>query len=135
MTVDDVPSRPPEHGDPVARALEQVHHAEEDLEKAHQQEHRAERELTEAEHELEEACRRASEIIVNARKRTVKGDVVSFEEIVQLAFPGSHDPNVAFSMTYRHAASEPHAGELGPGGHVKVKKEGTIFNVTKTIRS
>jgi Multiubiquitin len=135
MTVDDVPSRPPKHGDPVARALEHVHHAEEDLEKAHQQEHRAERELTEAEHELEEARRRASEIIVNARKRTVKGDVVSFEEIVQLAFPGSHDPNVAFSMTYRHAASEPHAGELGPGGHVTVKKEGTIFNVTKTIRS
>ena|SRR5258708_21406263 len=116
-------------------ALEHVHHAEEDLEKAHQQEHRAERELTEAEHELEEARRRASEIIVNARKRTVKGDVVNFEEIVQLAFPGSHDPNVAFSMTYRHAASEPHAGELGPGGHVKVKMEGTIFNVTKTIRS
>jgi hypothetical protein len=131
MTVDDDPSRQPEHG----RALEHVHHAEEDLEKAHQQEHRAERELAEAEHELEEARRRESEIIVNARKRTVKGDVVSFEEIVQLAFPGSHDPNVAFSMTYRHAASEPHAGELGPGGHVKVKKEGTIFNVTKTIRS
>jgi len=67
---------------------------------------------------------------VNARKRTVKGNEVSFEQIVQLAFPGSHDPNVAFSMTYRHAASEPHAGELGPGGHVKVKN-GTIFNVTK----
>jgi hypothetical protein len=65
----------------------------------------------------------------------VKGDVVSFEQVVQFAFPGSHDPNVAFSMTYRHVASEPHAGDLGPGGYVKVKKEGTIFNVTKTIRS
>ena len=62
------------------------------------------------------------------------GDKVSFEEIVQLAFPGFHAPDVAFSMTFRHAASEPHAGELGPGGHVKVK-DGTIFNVTKTIRS
>ncbi|MBP0112780.1 multiubiquitin domain-containing protein [Bradyrhizobium vignae] len=120
---------------PVERALEHVHHAELDLEKANQQERRAERELAEAEHELEEALHpRETEIIVNARKRTVKGDVVTFEEIVQLAFPGSHDPNVAFSMTYRHAASEPHAGELGPGGHVTVKN-GTIFNVTKTIRS
>lgn len=94
-----------------------------------------ERELEQAEHELEEALHpRETEIIVNARKRTVKGNEVSFEEIVQLAFPGSHDPTVAFSMTFRHAASEPHAGELGPGGHVKVKN-GTIFNVTKTIRS
>ena len=38
---------PPEHGDPVARALEHVHHAEEDLEKVHQQERRAEHELAE----------------------------------------------------------------------------------------
>lgn len=134
MKTDDLPY-PPEHGNPVERALEHVHHAEQDLEKAHQQEHRAVRELAEAEHELEETLHpRETEIIVNARKRTVKGDVVTFEEIVQLAFPGSHDPNVAFSMTYRHAPSEPHAGELGPGGHVKVKN-GTIFNVTKTIRS
>jgi hypothetical protein len=134
MTKDDDPSRQPEQDDPAARALEHVHHAEQDVEQAHQQEHRAERQLEKAEHELEEALRE-SEIVVNARKRTVKGDVVSFEEIVQLAFPGSHDPSVAFSMTYRHAASEPHAGELGPGGRVTVKKEGTIFNVTKTIRS
>ncbi|MGJ5196557.1 MULTISPECIES: multiubiquitin domain-containing protein [unclassified Bradyrhizobium] len=135
MTMDD-PSSPPEHGNPAERALEHIHHAEQDLEKAHQQEQRAEHELADAEHELEEALHpRESEIVVNARKRTVKGDIVSFEEIVQIAFPGSHDPDVAFSMTYRHAASDPHAGELGPGGHVKVKKEGTIFNVTKTIRS
>ncbi|WFU24976.1 multiubiquitin domain-containing protein [Bradyrhizobium sp. CB1717] len=134
MTIDD-PSRSPEHGNPVERALEHIHHAEHGLEEAHQQERRAEHELTEAERELGEALHpRQTVIIVNARKRIVKGDEVSFEEIVQLAFPGSHDPNVAFSMTFRHAASEPHAGELGPGGHVTVKN-GTIFNVTKTIRS
>ncbi|WP_271672240.1 multiubiquitin domain-containing protein [Bradyrhizobium sp. CCBAU 51627] len=134
MTIDD-PSCPPEHGNPVERALEHTHHAEHDVEEAHQQDRRAEHELAEAERELEEALHpRQTVIIVNARKRTVEGDEVSFEEIVQLAFPGSHEPNVAFSMTFRHAASEPHAGELGPGGHVTVKN-GTIFNVTKTIRS
>jgi hypothetical protein len=134
MTTDD-PYPTPENGNPVERALEHVRHAEHDLEKVHQEESRAENELERAEHELEEALHpRDTEIIVNARKRTVKGDEVSFEEIVQLAFPGAHDPNVAFSMTFRHAASEPHAGELGPGGHVKVK-DGTVFNVTKTIRS
>lgn len=75
------------------------------------------------------------EIIVNARPRVVTGSQVTFEQIVQLAFPGSQaEQNVVFSMTYRHAASKPHAGELGPGGIVEVKK-GTIFNVTKTVQS
>lgn len=73
-------------------------------------------------------------IIVNSREREVTGPEVTFEQIVQLAFPGEHDPNVEFSMTYRHAASKPHAGELGPGGKVEVKN-GTIFNVTRTVKS
>jgi Multiubiquitin len=75
------------------------------------------------------------EIVVNARPRTVSARTVTFEQIVQLAFPGHHQPNVVFSMTYRHAASTPHAGELGAGGSVDVKKKGTIFNVTRTVQS
>jgi hypothetical protein len=75
------------------------------------------------------------EIIVNSRPRTVDARTVTFEQIVQLAFPGQHDPNVVFSMTYRHAASTPHAGELGAGGSVDVKKKGTVFNVTRTVQS
>ena len=76
-----------------------------------------------------------TEIIVNGRTRIVPGDEVTFEQIVQLAFPGPHAPNVVFSMTYRHAASTPHAGELGAGGSVDVKKKGTVFNVTRTVQS
>lgn len=45
------------------------------------------------------------------------------------------ETNVKFSMTYRNAASLPHAGELGEGGSVDVKKNGTIFNVTRTVQS
>jgi hypothetical protein len=75
------------------------------------------------------------EIIVNSRQRTVNARTVTFEQIVQLAFPGQHEPNVVFSMTYRHAASTPHAGELGAGGSVDVKKKGTVFNVTRTVQS
>ena len=74
------------------------------------------------------------EIIVHARRRVVAGNRVTFEQIVQIAFPGTPEPNAVFSMTYRKAASAPHAGELGPHGVVIVKK-GTIFNVTKTIQS
>lgn len=75
------------------------------------------------------------EIIVNSRPRKVENRHVTFEQVVQLAFPGPHDPNVVFSMTYRHAASTPHAGELAAGGAVDVKKEGTVFNVTRTVQS
>ena len=78
---------------------------------------------------------RTFEIIVNSRPRTVDTRTVTFEQIVQLAFPGQHDANVVFSMTYRHAASTPHAGELGAGGSVDVKKKGTVFNVTRTVQS
>jgi hypothetical protein len=79
---------------------------------------------------------RTFEIIVNARPRTVDERHVTFEQVVQLAFPGSTpDPQVVYSMTYRHATSMPHAGELGPGGSVEVKKKGTVFNVTKTVQS
>jgi transcription elongation GreA/GreB family factor len=102
---------------------------------AHEDEREAEEELREAERELKEAEHRAeTEIIVNARPREVLGHTVTFEQIVQLAFPGPQPPNTVFSMTYRDAASKPNAGELGPGGGVQVKN-GTIFNVTKTVQS
>jgi hypothetical protein len=78
---------------------------------------------------------RSFEITVNSRPRTVDARVVTFEQVVQLAFPGQHEANVVFSMTYRHAASTPHAGELGAGGSVEVKKKGTVFNVTRTVQS
>lgn len=75
------------------------------------------------------------EIIVNSRQHVVPTKQVTFEQVVQLAFPGQQqEPDAVFSMTYRHAVSKPHAGELGPGGTVEVKK-GTVFNVTKTIKS
>ena len=75
------------------------------------------------------------EIVVNARPHTVTDRQVTFEQVVELAFPNRQpNPNVMFSMTYRHAASEPHAGELGAGGVVEVKN-GSVFNVTKTDKS
>ena len=75
------------------------------------------------------------EIIVNARPKILNDEHVNFEQVVELAFPGPHGPNIVFSMTYRHAASKPHSGELGPGGKVEVKHKGTIFNVTRTDKS
>lgn len=77
----------------------------------------------------------SAEIIVNGKPRTVPGRRVTFEQAVELAFPGKHADTIVFSMTYRHAASEPYAAELGPGGVVQVKATGTVFNVTRTDKS
>lgn len=75
-------------------------------------------------------------IIVNARDEPVHDKRVTYEQVVQLAFPSAPvEHNVRYSMTYRQAASKPHAGELAEGGSVEVKHEGTIFNVTKTVQS
>jgi Multiubiquitin len=74
------------------------------------------------------------EIIVNGRQKLVSGLCVTFEQIVELAFPDAHNPNAVFSVTYRKAASVPPEGELGAGGVIKIKK-GSIFNVTQTDKS
>ncbi|MGK8835005.1 multiubiquitin domain-containing protein [Achromobacter xylosoxidans] len=75
-------------------------------------------------------------ILVNAVEETVPEKHVTFEQVVKLSHPNAPpETNVKFSMTYRNAASLPHAGELGEGGSVEVKKHGTIFNVTRTVQS
>lgn len=74
------------------------------------------------------------QIIVNARPFLVDAGDITFEEIVALGFPDQGGTNVVFSMTYRKAASKPRAGELAIGGSIEVK-EGTVFNVTRTVQS
>lgn len=75
-------------------------------------------------------------IVVNAVEETVPDKLVTFEQVVKLSHPNAPvETNVKFSMTYRNAASHPHAGELGEGGSIEVKNHGTIFNVTRTVQS
>ena len=74
-------------------------------------------------------------VIVNGRKKEVTHRVLSFMDIVALAFnPVPSGPDWVFTVTYRKAASKPHDGTLTQGEHVKVKN-GTIFNVTATNKS
>ena len=75
-------------------------------------------------------------ILVNSVEETIPDKHATFEQVVRLSHPNAPaETNVKFSMTYRNAASLPHAGELGEGGSVEVKKKGTIFNVTRTVQS
>lgn len=75
-------------------------------------------------------------IKLNSREYMLTDDLATYEQIVALEFEyPPANPNISYSMTYRHAASKPHAGELGAGGSVTVKRKGTVFNVTATDKS
>jgi hypothetical protein len=74
-------------------------------------------------------------IIVNGRPKTVTSRELTFEQIVNLAFPNPPSgPNVVFTVTYHNAHGEKPEGTLLPGGTVKVK-DGMEFDVTETNKS
>lgn len=72
------------------------------------------------------------EIVVNGTPCAAADRDVTYEEVVQLAFPDASDSNVTYSVAYRKAHGG--SGTLVAGGSVKVLK-GTSFNVTPTTRS
>lgn len=72
-------------------------------------------------------------IFVNTRPKTVTQKVLTFDEVTQLAYPGPHDENTFFTVSYRKAAHDKH-GTLTVGQSVEIK-EGTIFDVTKGDKS
>ena len=71
-------------------------------------------------------------IHVNGTEKVVDHDVLTFTEVVDLAFP-SHDPATIFSVTFSHGR-EPKEGELLDGGSVTIKSN-TEFDVDDTGRS
>lgn len=71
------------------------------------------------------------EIIVNARLRTVSDATITYDQVVQLAFPEG-----PFDTVYTVSYANPNGkdGTLAPGQDTRVK-EGMSFNVIKTNRS
>ena len=75
-------------------------------------------------------------IIVNAQKKTVTKKVLTFNEVVELAF-GQIPPNseaVTYTVSYRNGPHSNPEGSMVEGQSVKIK-DGMIFNVTKTNKS
>lgn len=75
-------------------------------------------------------------IIVNTDPVIVDHDVLTFDELVKIAFPvppTGTDPE--FTVSFEHAKSTPHHGDLSSKGKVTVRKHGTIFDVDHTNRS
>lgn len=74
-------------------------------------------------------------VVINGTPHTLDDEIVSYESLGALAFPG-HDPAAIFTVAYKNAIA-PHGGSgtLVAGESVKVKKRGTSFDVRLTTRS
>ena len=75
------------------------------------------------------------EIIVNGRNHTVENDEVTFDEVVDLAYPdGGRGELISYTVLFYEGGGREKEGGLNEGEKVKVK-DGTVFNVTRTDRS
>ena len=74
-------------------------------------------------------------IIVNGQRKPVETEEISYERIVEIAFPDSpKGPNIFFTVAYRDGHPRQPEGLLAAGDSVKVN-EGMVFNVTRTDKS
>ena len=75
------------------------------------------------------------DIIVNGTSHPVSGDEVSFDQVVDIAYPdGGRGPLITYTVNFYNGAGRPPEGKLIEGQEAKVK-DGTVFNVTRTDRS
>jgi Multiubiquitin len=72
-------------------------------------------------------------IVVDTVEQTVHDARVTWEQVVEFAYPGqSGNPQYVFKVQYEDAARHPSAGTLG---HVEVKRQGTTFSVLRSVVS
>lgn len=71
-------------------------------------------------------------IVVNTQPKTVNKKLLSYEEVVALAFVVQ--PNFTYTITYRKGLQSNKEGALEAGQTIKIKN-GMVFNVTGTYKS
>ncbi len=76
-------------------------------------------------------------IIINGVLKTIEKEEISFEELVALAFSDGlpETQYTRYVVTYKDAVGRKTEGNLAKGEVVKVKKEGTQFDVERTDKS
>ncbi|MFZ5894765.1 MAG: multiubiquitin domain-containing protein [Myxococcota bacterium] len=76
-------------------------------------------------------------IIVNAQRKEWNESAISYDQVVQLAFPEPPPPGVVITYTVEYERAEGHKpeGSLVKDGPSAKVKEGMIFGVTETSRS
>ena len=74
-------------------------------------------------------------IIVNGTPHVVPNDEVSFDQVVDIAYPnGGRGSLITYTVDFYKGAGRPPESKLTQGQKAKVK-DGTVFNVTRTDRS
>lgn len=74
-------------------------------------------------------------IIVNGTRFPVASDEVTFDQVVDIAYPdGGRGPLITYTVNFYSSADRPDSGKLTKNQKIKVK-DGTVFNVTRTDRS
>jgi Multiubiquitin len=77
-----------------------------------------------------------AEIVVNGELKAVPSRDVSFDQVTQLAYPGvPSTADTTFTVLYHKTDQSRSEGSMVEGDTVKVHKQGTSFNVTRSIRS
>jgi hypothetical protein len=92
---------------------------------------------TESQHEPDSTSEdrvRGYTLIVNSRKERWTDELISFDEVVKLAFPTDQSPNTIYTVTYNRGPKENPEGSMVQGVSVKVKS-GMSFYVTPTGQS
>jgi hypothetical protein len=84
---------------------------------------------------MEEKKEKTYTIIVNLEEKKETRETLTFVNVLDIAFPPPRTiPDKDYSITFKHAKSEPHHGQLRIGGTVEIKN-GTQFDVTPTNQS
>ena len=84
---------------------------------------------------IQDPINKGFDIIVNARAYTVENDEVTFDEVVDLAYPeAGRGDLISYTVLFYEGGGREKEGGLNEGDKVKIK-DGTVFNVTRTDRS
>ena len=67
-------------------------------------------------------------IVINGELAIVPHQIVSYTEVVAIAYPVPPSPDTVFTVSFEHG-KEPREGMLVAGQTVEVKVEGTTFDV------
>jgi hypothetical protein len=74
------------------------------------------------------------EIVVNGQRKEWGKERITYEEVVDLAFPPPHKPTEVFTVQYNHGPKANPQGTLVQGQSAEVKS-GMRFDVTRTDKS
>ena len=75
-------------------------------------------------------------IIVNAEPKIVHERELTFEKIVEIAYPNPKPGlEVRYTVTYKRAVAPKPQGKLTVGHSVVIRKHGTFFDVVRTYKS